>query len=125
MLLATGRILVHPLALTQVMEHVTRSYIKDVVKVAFTGSVPTGSHIAAAGAATIKKISLELGGKSPAIVCADADIEQAIDWLTYGPLNSVELILVGLVFSSTKVKCAVQLQDFLFTPPSPQNLLMG
>lgn len=56
--------------------------ISDVAKVAFTGSVPTGSQIAASGAATIKRVSLELGGKSPAIVCADADLEQAIDWIT-------------------------------------------
>jgi betaine-aldehyde dehydrogenase len=65
----------------------------DVTKVAFTGSVPTGAQIAGAGASTIKRVSLELGGKSPAIVCADADIEQAIDWLTYG---SVKLALTPL-----------------------------
>jgi len=56
----------------------------DVAKVAFTGSVATGTHIAAAGASSIKKVSLELGGKSPAIVCSDADIEQVIDWITVG-----------------------------------------
>eukprot|EP01126_Amoeba_proteus_P041853 TRINITY_DN4519_c0_g2_i12.p1 TRINITY_DN4519_c0_g2~~TRINITY_DN4519_c0_g2_i12.p1 ORF type:complete len:401 (+),score=106.11 TRINITY_DN4519_c0_g2_i12:918-2120(+) len=56
----------------------------DVVKVAFTGSVPTGSKIAAAGAATIKKVSLELGGKSPLVVCGDADVQQAVDWISVG-----------------------------------------
>eukprot|EP01126_Amoeba_proteus_P037399 TRINITY_DN3858_c0_g1_i8.p1 TRINITY_DN3858_c0_g1~~TRINITY_DN3858_c0_g1_i8.p1 ORF type:complete len:510 (-),score=70.54 TRINITY_DN3858_c0_g1_i8:594-2123(-) len=48
----------------------------DVVKIAFTGSVPTGARISAAGSSTIKKVSLELGGKSPLIVCSDADLDQ-------------------------------------------------
>jgi succinate-semialdehyde dehydrogenase / glutarate-semialdehyde dehydrogenase len=46
-------------------------------KVAFTGSIAAGKAIAAAAAGTMKRVTLELGGQSPAIVCADADIEQA------------------------------------------------
>ena len=46
-------------------------------KVAFTGSIPAGKAIAAAAAGTLKRLTLELGGQSPAIVCADADLEQA------------------------------------------------
>lgn len=46
-------------------------------KVAFTGSVPAGKAIAASAAATMKRVTLELGGHSAAIVCADADIEKA------------------------------------------------
>ncbi len=46
-------------------------------KVAFTGSVPAGKAIAAAAAGTMKRLTLELGGHSPAIVCADADLEKA------------------------------------------------
>lgn len=49
----------------------------DVPRVAFTGSVPTGARIAEAGAATIKHLSLELGGKNPLIVFPDADPEKA------------------------------------------------
>ncbi|MFI6349469.1 aldehyde dehydrogenase family protein [Streptomyces sp. NPDC050560] len=45
----------------------------DVPRVAFTGSVPTGARIMAAGAPTIKHHSLELGGKNPLIVFPDAD----------------------------------------------------
>jgi len=63
-----------------------------VDKVAFTGSVATGSKIASAGAKTIKKVSLELGGKSPLIVCHDADLEQACDWILAGIfLNSGQI----------------------------------
>jgi len=56
----------------------------DVDKLAFTGSVPTGSRIMAAAARDIKNISLELGGKSPFIVFADSDIEQAVEWVMFG-----------------------------------------
>ncbi|MEA2457622.1 MAG: hypothetical protein QOC95_594 [Thermoleophilaceae bacterium] len=49
----------------------------DVAKVAFTGSTEVGRGIAAGAAATIKRVTLELGGKSANIVFADADIERA------------------------------------------------
>ena len=49
----------------------------DVAKIAFTGSTEVGRSIAAAAAATIKRVTLELGGKSPNLVFADADLEAA------------------------------------------------
>ncbi|MFH8345554.1 aldehyde dehydrogenase family protein [Streptomyces sp. NPDC018045] len=48
-----------------------------VAKIVFTGSTATGRHIAAKCAARTKRLTLELGGKSPNIVFADADIERA------------------------------------------------
>eukprot|EP01116_Phalansterium_solitarium_P019594 TRINITY_DN5535_c0_g1_i2.p1 TRINITY_DN5535_c0_g1~~TRINITY_DN5535_c0_g1_i2.p1 ORF type:complete len:713 (+),score=274.80 TRINITY_DN5535_c0_g1_i2:111-2141(+) len=56
----------------------------DVEKIAFTGSVPTGAKIAGAGAAAIKKVSLELGGKSPFIIFDDSSLEQAVEWIMFG-----------------------------------------
>ncbi len=50
----------------------------DVDKVAFTGSTEVGRLIVKAAAADLKKVSLELGGKSPNIVLQDADLETAI-----------------------------------------------
>ena len=50
----------------------------QVSKIAFTGSTATGQRILAASAATMKRVTLELGGKSPTIVLADADLERAI-----------------------------------------------
>ena len=47
-------------------------------KVAFTGETSTGRRIAAAAAETLKRVSLELGGKSPNLVFADADLDAAI-----------------------------------------------
>lgn len=49
-----------------------------VDKVAFTGSTDVGKKIAAAASSNLKKVSLELGGKAPNIIFADADIDAAI-----------------------------------------------
>ena len=54
----------------------------DVGLLSFTGSVATGSRIMAAAAKNITKVNLELGGKAPAIVCADADLELAATAVT-------------------------------------------
>ncbi len=51
---------------------------EDVDKIAFTGSPEVGRIIVRASAATLKKVSLELGGKSPNLILADADLEAAI-----------------------------------------------
>lgn len=57
----------------------------DVDKIAFTGSTPVGRTIMkAAAASNLKKVTLELGGKSPNIVFNDADIEEAISWVNFG-----------------------------------------
>jgi betaine-aldehyde dehydrogenase len=49
----------------------------DVAKIAFTGSTAVGRGIAAGAAGTIKRVTLELGGKSANVVYADADLEKA------------------------------------------------
>ncbi|MBV8373677.1 MAG: aldehyde dehydrogenase family protein [Candidatus Eremiobacteraeota bacterium] len=55
-----------------------------VDKIAFTGGTKTGRSIMQAAATNLKKISLELGGKSPNIVFADADFDTAIDYALFG-----------------------------------------
>ena len=58
-----------------------------VAKVAFTGSTAVGRRIAAGAAETIKRVTLELGGKSPNVVFADADVEAAAaaaPWAVFG-----------------------------------------
>ena len=52
--------------------------IPDVDKIAFTGSTEVGKLILHAAAGNLKKVSLELGGKSPNIVFDDADLDAAI-----------------------------------------------
>jgi len=56
----------------------------DVDKVAFTGSTEVGKLIQRAAADNIKRVTLELGGKSPTIVLADADIDLAVETAHFG-----------------------------------------
>lgn len=55
----------------------------DVDKISFTGSTATGKSIAIKATATLKRVSLELGGKSPVIVLPDADVDLAIARATH------------------------------------------
>lgn len=67
--------------------HVVGDYLvthKDVNKVAFTGSTPTGRDIMEKAACTLKRLTLELGGKSPSIVFEDADLEAAVAGSLFG-----------------------------------------
>jgi acyl-CoA reductase-like NAD-dependent aldehyde dehydrogenase len=59
-----------------------------VDKVAFTGSTKTGSEIMRLCGGDVKRVSLELGGKSPSIVFADADLDDAIASSVYGIYNA-------------------------------------
>jgi len=52
----------------------------DVDVVSFTGSTAVGRRIAAVAGERLARVSLELGGKNPLIVCDDADLENAVDW---------------------------------------------
>lgn len=53
-------------------------------KVTFTGSLATGAKVMKAAADGMKRVTLELGGKSPLVVCEDADIDGALEWITFG-----------------------------------------
>ena len=67
----------------------------DIDKVAFTGSAEVGKIILRASAGNLKRVSLELGGKSPNIIFPDADLEQAV------PSS-----MMGVFFNSGQVCCA-------------------
>jgi aldehyde dehydrogenase (NAD+) len=64
-------------------------------KIAFTGSTEVGKIIARAAAENLTKVSLELGGKAPNIVFADADLEQAVNGA-----------MMGIFFNQGQVCCA-------------------
>jgi succinate-semialdehyde dehydrogenase/glutarate-semialdehyde dehydrogenase len=64
----------------EVSNHLIRSPI--VRKVSFTGSVPVGKQLAALAGQHMKRVTMELGGHSPAVVCEDADVERAADMLS-------------------------------------------
>jgi len=56
----------------------------DVRRVAFTGSTPVGRRIAGLAGPELKRLSLELGGSDPVIVCPDADVEAAVKAVIIG-----------------------------------------
>jgi acyl-CoA reductase-like NAD-dependent aldehyde dehydrogenase len=60
----------------------------DVAAVTFTGSVQTGSRVAAACVSSFKKMQLEMGGKNPLIVLDDADLEVAVECAAHGAFFS-------------------------------------
>jgi betaine-aldehyde dehydrogenase len=67
-----------------------------VDKIAFTGSLEVGKAVLRAAADTLKKVSLELGGKSPNIFFADADFEAAVDGALFGVfINQGEVCSAG------------------------------
>lgn len=67
-----------------------------VDKISFTGSAETGRRIMELGAGTLKKITLELGGKGPNIVFADCDLAQAVSGaLTGAFMNQGEVCIAG------------------------------
>jgi betaine-aldehyde dehydrogenase len=68
----------------------------DVRKIAFTGSATVGKMIMRSAADSLKRVSLELGGKSPNIFFADADFESAIDGALFGVfVNQGEVCSAG------------------------------
>ncbi len=69
---------------------------QNVDKIAFTGSSEVGKMIARSAADTLKKVSLELGGKSPNIFFADSDFESAVDGALFGVfINQGEVCSAG------------------------------
>lgn len=67
----------------------------QVDMVTFTGSTSVGQGIMRAAAGNVKKIGLELGGKSPNVIFADVDIEAAVEWA-----------MIGIFFNQGEVCCA-------------------
>ena len=74
-----------------------------VDKVAFTGSTVTGrSILKAAASSNLKKVTLELGGKSPNIIFQDADIKKAVEWSIWGiNMNFGKSHTLGMIKSGT------------------------
>lgn len=68
----------------------------DIAKISFTGSSAVGQHLVSAGAATMKRVTLELGGKSPTVVLDDADFASIMPLvLLAGFLNSGQACIAG------------------------------
>jgi aldehyde dehydrogenase (NAD+) len=61
---------------------------RNVAIISFTGSTRVGRHIAARAGARLAKISLELGGKNPLVVCEDADLPNAAHWVVLSAFSN-------------------------------------
>jgi betaine-aldehyde dehydrogenase len=68
---------------------------RDIDVISFTGSSRTGKRIMAGAASTLKRVNLELGGKAPAVIFADADLDITVHELTHGSLVMAGQICVA------------------------------
>jgi aldehyde dehydrogenase (NAD+) len=105
----------------------------DVAKISFTGSVAVGQQIMRDGAATMKRVTLELGGKSPTVLLDDAALDKAIpSALSLAFMNSGQACAAGtrlLVPKSRldEVKRAIRdaMQAFTVGDPADPNVMVG
>jgi betaine-aldehyde dehydrogenase len=105
----------------------------DVDKIAFTGSAAVGKQIVKMAADTVKRVTLELGGKSPNIFFADADFEAAVDGALFGVfINQGEVCSAGsriLVERSIYKKfveaMAAKAKTIKLGPPLDRDTKMG
>ncbi|HKW03306.1 MAG TPA: aldehyde dehydrogenase family protein [Vicinamibacterales bacterium] len=105
----------------------------DVDKIAFTGSGEVGRQVMAAAAATLKRVTLELGGKSPAIIFADADFEASLRGALFGIfLNQGEMCSAGSrilversVYPKVLEAMVEQAKTIVLGPGSDRDTRMG
>ncbi|KAF4468767.1 aldehyde dehydrogenase [Fusarium albosuccineum] len=72
-------------------------------KVAFTGSTNTGRAIMKSAANNLKNITLECGGKSPSIVFADAELDQAVKWCHFGIMDNKGELYLQVCTSTSRI----------------------
>jgi len=104
-----------------------------VDKVAFTGSSATGARVAQAAAANLNRVTLELGGKSPQIVFADADLDAAANGLVAGVFAATgqtcmagsRLIVHADVHDALVEKVAARARSIVLGDPTDHATEMG
>ncbi|MEJ5963013.1 aldehyde dehydrogenase family protein [Pedobacter immunditicola] len=105
----------------------------DVPVISFTGSTATGKAILAAGATQLKRLNLELGGKTPMLVFGDADMEKAIDAIVSGiTIFSGQFCMAGSrilvqsnIAESLRMMLGKRLAAIKVGPPSNPQSEMG
>ena len=105
----------------------------DVAKISFTGSVAVGESIMRDGATTMKRVTLELGGKSPTILLDDAALDQAIpSALTMAFMNSGQACAAGtrLLVSKSRMDAVRQaipkaMRTFTVGNPADPQIAIG
>ncbi|UFJ39900.1 aldehyde dehydrogenase family protein [Brevibacillus humidisoli] len=105
----------------------------EVDKISFTGGTVTGRSIYEACAAQIKRVSLELGGKSPLIVLNDADLALAVEWAVFGSffnqgqvcVASSRLLVHQDLADPFLQRLSEKLQQIRFGPPLAEETEIG
>jgi acyl-CoA reductase-like NAD-dependent aldehyde dehydrogenase len=104
----------------------------DIDMVGFVGSVEAGRHIMAACAPALKRLVLELGGKDPMIVCADADLPAAAEYAVRESMRNsgqvccaVERIYVEQPAAERFLQLVVERASALKVGPPEQDVFMG
>ena len=114
---------------------VGETLVKDprVRKIGFTGSTPVGKHIMEAAAQSIKRVTLELGGSDPMIVCDDADIDEAVSAASVGRffncgqacLAIKRLYLFDRIFDQFVEKLVAKVQKLKVGNGQEQGVIVG
>ena len=105
----------------------------DIKAISFTGGTTTGKHLAATAAPMFKKLSLELGGKNPNIIFADANIEKAIKTTVNASfMNQGEICLCGSrllihasIYEEVKEKLVTEVLKLKIGDPSNDDNRIG
>jgi betaine-aldehyde dehydrogenase len=101
--------------------------------VSLTGSIATGIDVATTAAATLKRAQLELGGKTPVVVCADADIDAAVRGIVVGALTNAgqdctaasRVLVAGEIHDELLAALEKAVASVRTGPPSDDGTLYG
>src|SRR5690349_3996676 len=104
-----------------------------IAKISLTGSVPTGKKILTAAAAQLKKVTLELGGKSPLIIFEDADLHNAVsaallaNFYTQGEVcsNGTRVFVHRQIFDSFLMQLKERTEKIRLGDPADPDTQMG
>ena len=105
----------------------------DVDMVSFTGSLAVGEHVQAVSTSNLKKVALELGGKNPQIVFADANLDDAADGIAFGLcfnagqccVSGSRLIVEASIANDLKAKLLKKLSKLRVGDPLDVETQMG
>lgn len=105
----------------------------DVDLLSFTGSTATGKLITEASAGSVKRLSMELGGKAASVVYDDADLDDALDGVLFGVLfnqgeccvSGARLLIQDTIADEFIARVAAAFQRVIVGPPSNANTELG
>lgn len=105
----------------------------DIASIQFTGSTPVGRIIAANAGKTLKKVSLELGGKNSLIILDDADLDLAIKNIAWGVflhagqicMSSGKVLIHRSVYQQVKTRLIEKVQSFKVGNPTDDGVHIG